>query len=1042
MTNTYLSRIKIHNFRTFGEFEIDVPAAPGLILITGTNGLGKSNFFDAIEWGLTGAIRRFSEYVSKARFKESDYLSRRDAMPDSHEVSLTFSGGSPIVRSASNATPMSSIIAQIARTDRPAINDLGTYLALTHFLGQAAQQRFTSRESSHQWQALKGPSGLDRLEQVRSGLRGQSTLLAFSRRIENEQSTVSEIEKQIVQWQVWHARLEKLLQAARASGILSAEEINQRNALLEADIFTLLKETAPVLSEETLSQRLIRLGDLIAQSIRVSTEHLAKFAVLAGTVSQFAMASESSRKDHPVLVRINSELASAKAEVGSANANFKMLENIAIRQKNVVSQIEYEIANLESVRWDHSRQSELEILLKSLQAELVTLSISLVTQRTALIAADEKVFKVSEINAEVTRLKNVEKHAQAQVNKYAEIRRYEAKVLEKVTVLNVALLARSEADRELVPLVKNHNSLNEQIKLAVATQAETMRHADAIGAAVAAIASHVHYEDTECPVCQTKFTPGYLILIANEAARSSDARLADAAADIERLRTAAMGIKGRMDELQAIIDVPMQLERNLQIDREAVIKNRSLLAFEIGVEVGEDLENIVNSAALTASKLLMEAEASLEQISIEAAVSVEQRVSIDAQLNELTRREEQMSKHAKELQLEQQACSERISARGMAGIQLNHLNYQLQEKRKSREAAHVHMKKLDDQAETARLNLVKLRIQLSRVESDLVEAEAMRTNADETVTQLVHQWAIAGFVGTPSQAALEENLTSERAKVASLRSFNERLQELAQDNQNVLIQEEINEIVVSMRTAGGEEGLTDPGAHIAKLRVKENAARQSLKLTKDTQTAVKTFTESLKERAENYSTRVLEPLNDVINDFNDAMLSTPGESIQFKADHRVNATRFSMSLKYRDQIEASIERTKDLPPQVVLSEGQLAANGFSILCATSTSYPWSRWKALLLDDPLQHNDIIHTAAFVDVMRNMVELQDYQLIMSSHDRGESDFIERKFEAAGLSCSRVFLTAPSRNGVVYEGPVHNTHAAKLLRQGAREMAKVHG
>jgi ABC-type nitrate/sulfonate/bicarbonate transport system ATPase subunit len=121
----------------------------------------------------------------------------------------------------------------------------------------------------------------------------------------------------------------------------------------------------------------------------------------------------------------------------------------------------------------------------------------------------------------------------------------------------------------------------------------------------------------------------------------------------------------------------------------------------------------------------------------------------------------------------------------------------------------------------------------------------------------------------------------------------------------------------------------------------------------------------------------------------------------------------------------------DLPPQLVLSEGQLAANGFSILCAASVAYPWSRWKALLLDDPLQHNDIIHAAAFVDLMRNLVERKGYQLLMSSHERSEAEFISRKFDSAGIPCSVLELTAPSRTGVNYM-PVRYNEAAKAIMQ----------
>ena len=174
------------------------------------------------------------------------------------------------------------------------------------------------------------------------------------------------------------------------------------------------------------------------------------------------------------------------------------------------------------------------------------------------------------------------------------------------------------------------------------------------------------------------------------------------------------------------------------------------------------------------------------------------------------------------------------------------------------------------------------------------------------------------------------------------------------------------------------------------------------------------------------------PLNDLIDDYNKALLSTPGESILFNAVHNVDRSRFDMRLRYKDQLDEALYYT-DLPPQIVLSEGQLAANGFSILCAASTAYPWSRWRALLLDDPLQHNDIIHAAAFVDVMRNLVELQGYQLIMSSHDRAEGAFIARKFDAAGLPCTVIALTAPSKEGVRFEPPRHNSAARALMDNG---------
>ncbi|TIQ26101.1 MAG: chromosome segregation protein SMC, partial [Mesorhizobium sp.] len=228
MNDVYLSSINIEDFRTFGEFSVELPAAPGLLLLTGTNGLGKSSFFDAIEWALTGNIRRFTPYVSRQGntvIPDRDYLTRNGADPDSHAVTLQFSEGESIRRSASQKPSAAEVAALLARPGRGQITDLGTHLAMTHFLGQAERQRFTSRESDDQWAALKGPSGVDRLELIRTRLRGRSTTIAFNNRVKAEQARIADIEKEIADWQGWQARLERLRTAVRAGGGLSEGDV-------------------------------------------------------------------------------------------------------------------------------------------------------------------------------------------------------------------------------------------------------------------------------------------------------------------------------------------------------------------------------------------------------------------------------------------------------------------------------------------------------------------------------------------------------------------------------------------------------------------------------------------------------------------------------------------------------------------------------------------------------------------------------------------------------------------------------------------------
>ena len=151
--NAFLSRVELHDFRTFGRFRLDVAPGPGLTLLVGPNGLGKSTFFDSIEWCLTGRVRRFADHVG--RRAEGDYLTRRDAEPNTHSVSLGFDPGATFTRAAESTFNEAELLEKLKAPEWGPIRDVSAYFALTHFLGQAAQQRFTSRTKNDQWQALK-----------------------------------------------------------------------------------------------------------------------------------------------------------------------------------------------------------------------------------------------------------------------------------------------------------------------------------------------------------------------------------------------------------------------------------------------------------------------------------------------------------------------------------------------------------------------------------------------------------------------------------------------------------------------------------------------------------------------------------------------------------------------------------------------------------------------------------------------------------------------------------------------------------------------
>jgi DNA repair exonuclease SbcCD ATPase subunit len=1035
MSEIFLSRIAIHDFRTFGDFEIDVPAAPGLVLLTGTNGLGKSSFFDAIEWGLTNNIRRFEPYLQtgKKKLVEKDYLTRRGAEPGSHRVSLTFSGHDPIERGSGSSTPMADIIAQLARPDRRTINDLGTYLALTHFLGQAAQQRFTSRDPRDQWQALKGPSGIDRLERIRTGLRGRPTVSAFTRRIEQQQASVTALERQIADWQGWMTRLERLRSAARATGVLSTAEISERIDQLETNLVQLTSGQPLAITGEDIGQRLAAVGHRIRDTLRSTGERKTALEALAPLTSQFAISQAESRLDTPNLVRLRGEVRDAQARLDHALPLVGSTSDVVTTQQAAIATIDQNISILDAGRTDLARRAQLAELIAADETDRSALIEAITTYRAALETADGTISAHGDAAAEVARLRSLAESAKALEESLADYLALEVKAGAATAALAQGREVAGRAATDLAPLETQLAELDRRIANAEQERAEADRHATAISAALSQLASHLHDDDTDCPVCSTSFEPGVLKALAEAAAAGSDGRLAQADGALEDLRTMRPDLTGKIADHKSQVAAVEELERAATAAVRTSTEARAAIARTLDASTDIDLTTIVATRRRDADALLAAAEAALAPLAAKAAAAIEQRSSAANDLDGLIGRESLLGARLAQFQAEDMACADRIAARNLSNATVADVESRLTSERTQGEAARSRLAELTDAASAAAAAAQGAQAAVDAAQRELVAAELTRTNAEQAARQVQLRWTREGLPDSPSQAGYDRGVAALDATIVGLRSLAERQLAIARDNEDALLQTEIDEITASMRLAGGDDGVGDPTAYLAVLKAKLDAAKATVKLTTAARNAVKRYSEDLQSQANNFSSRVLDPLNTVIDDFNEAMLSTPGESIQFKADTRVDATTFGMALRYREKVENAIESRKDLPPQVVLSEGQLAANGFSILCAASTAYPWSRWRALLLDDPLQHNDIIHTAAFVDVMRNMVELNGYQLIMSSHDRGESDFIARKFDAAGLPCITVLLTAPSDKGVVWAPPEQNHAAFRILRRG---------
>jgi chromosome segregation ATPase len=78
---------------------------------------------------------------------------------------------------------------------------------------------------------------------------------------------------------------------------------------------------------------------------------------------------------------------------------------------------------------------------------------------------------------------------------------------------------------------------------------------------------------------------------------------------------------------------------------------------------------------------------------------------------------------------------------------------------------------------------------------------------------------------------------------------------------------------------------------------------------------------------------------------------------------------------------------------------------------------WSRWPALLLDDPLQPQDLIPPEAFIEALRSLVRDRKYQVILSTHDEALTEEMRRKLVEAGIPCVTCRYRDLGPTGVLY-------------------------
>jgi exonuclease SbcC len=306
-----------------------------------------------------------------------------------------------------------------------------------------------------------------------------------------------------------------------------------------------------------------------------------------------------------------------------------------------------------------------------------------------------------------------------------------------------------------------------------------------------------------------------------------------------------------------------------------------------------------------------------------------------------------------------------------------------------------------------------------RVAAARVALEASQTRAQsvkegmariQQAQQLaVENWNRLGFSGPPSEQAAENlRLASETGRALCRRLAERReaaVRGLGQWRSHQALRREENAILTELAGRPTDE-------HTAELQAAEYRVVANLACVNGAAKLEAELSSKLRDRQKQFTEAVLSPFEERVTAF-ERLISPFQHTIRFRSRPHRNRTAFTVHVANPRPITG--DQPDEHPISAFSSEGQISATGVSITLAASTAYAWSRWPALLLDDPLQHTDLIHASAFVDVLRTLILERKYQVILSSHDPDEANFIARKCRHFSIAVQQCMLIGTGERGV---------------------------
>jgi DNA repair exonuclease SbcCD ATPase subunit len=936
-----LGRIEIKNFRLLSEpCHFTFAEGPGVTILVGPNASGKSTVLDAIEYALTGTVSRFPVPSASSR---APNIFRTLGSNEDPEVVLTFVDDDQVAHRVVARDGEEQVTALLRRRDYPwsEIKSVAAALRWTHFSSQRSIAKLGYEDGEAILKAFAAPAGLERLKGIDRRLWGRDT-----------RSALKDLERVAAQNVRQHEAALELVGPFEASRFENAH----------ANMSRRITELRTDLSRELGSPVIAEVGSLDALESTLSTlrseaeSRLAMFRTVQATLrdSYLRTARLAVEEDEAAQSLATAEGISARRveALNAANDERERLQQDVARLTRIRSEIFGAISaknHRAELQENKTRLSD-RLAHNRAQSETIEANISRLTQLDSLTNKLRAASSLRQINEILTGLPDFGDPAAVQ----------------------------ETLNERIAELTRRHDELTQQREAAQTTLSLESERVQSMAALVAALADQIRELDTACPVCSAAYHPGELARRAQAAAIVPG----PAAQEIARLISDTTQELGRVFGQLSLARSRVEEVKTVVASRQRHEAERARLVQVLGP--GDWTGGAVEELQAQVLDLSEEIEAADEiNVRTERADFEEQKrrlalVSSDLQ-TQLALVERELAALASDTAVGRLEADLRGELRAI-DLEIDRTNTELN----AAASEHGYATQLAEGAADGMKRLRELR------------ALAAKSLRDETVRRDQARTHLTALLGEHS----EDNLATVVQRQSG--SFGRLLERIA------LIREELGRV---QQARDGDDDLALlratylPSTERPGLSELRQAITTQLEQSRAHRLALDALRKRLSQRArarrdvdKQLQGSALKPWNSLFRSVYTSMAGSLGETLEWTAD-RVDMRYNEIESRVRPAVAG-----EPIPGWLAghyFSEGQLAALQISAMITASVLLPWSRWKALLLDDPLQHADVIKVGAFADMIRALSSDMKHQIIMTTHDRVQADFIAAKFVAGGLN-----------------------------------------